>query len=78
MGSAQVPGEQCGNKCMSTSGCTHFSWTPGNPGTCWMSGSVQKSDAQLKNNDRMICCIAPSLNPNPGPVSSGFELFFLH
>ena len=66
MGSAQVSGDQCGSKCMSTSGCTHFAWTPGNPGTCWMkSGSVQKSDAQLNNNNQMICGITPSSNPNP-------------
>jgi exo-beta-1,3-glucanase (GH17 family) len=64
MGSAQVPGDQCGGKCMSTSGCTHFSWTPGNPGTCWMkSGSIQKSDAKFNNNDKMICGITPSSNP---------------
>jgi hypothetical protein len=25
--SAQVPGEQCCGKCMSTSVCTHFAWT---------------------------------------------------
>ena len=72
MGSAQVPGEQCGGKCMSTSGCTHFSWTPGNPGSCWMkSGSVQKSDAKFNNNDKMICGITPSSNPNPGPNGDG-------
>jgi hypothetical protein len=72
MGSAQVPGEQCGGKCMSTSGCTHFSWTPGNPGSCWMKyGSVQKSDAKLNNNNRMICGITPSSNPNPGPNGDG-------
>jgi hypothetical protein len=74
MGSAQVSGDQCGNTCMSTSGCTHFAWTPGNPGTCWMkSGSIQKTDAQLNNNNQMICGITPSSSPNPGPVSSGFE-----
>ena len=86
MGSAQVSLDQCGNKCMSTSGCTHFSWTVLDNqlilvqlGTCWMkSGAVQKSDAKFNNNYNMFCGITPSTNP--GPVSSGFEkkYLFLH
>jgi len=77
MGSARVSGEQCGGKCMSTSGCTHFAWSDYQDGTCWMKyGSVQKSDAKFNNNYKMVCGITPSTNPNPGPVSSGFELFF--
>ena len=72
MGSAQVPGEQCGGKCMSTSGCTHFAWTNYQGGTCWMkSGSVQKSDAKFNNNYQMVCGITPSTNPNPGPNGDG-------
>jgi len=66
MGSAQVPGEQCGEKCMSTSGCTHFAWTNYQGGTCWMkSGSVQQSDAVYNGNNGMICGINPTSNPSP-------------
>ena len=59
MGSALVSGDQCGNKCLSTTGCTHFAWTS-NPNTCWMkSGAVQKSDAKSNTNFAMICGIVP-------------------
>ena len=73
MGSAQVPGEQCGGKCMSTNGCTHFAWTNYQGGTCWMkSGGVQKSDAKYNGNNGMVCGITPSSpGPNPGPSSPG-------
>jgi hypothetical protein len=26
IGNAQVPGDQCSNKCQQTSGCTHYTW----------------------------------------------------
>ena len=67
MGSSQVPGEQCGGKCMSTNGCTHFSWTNYLGGTCWMkTGGAQKSDAKFNSNFQMICGILPSSSPNGG------------
>ena len=63
MGSAKVPGEQCGGKCMSTNGCTHFAWTNYQGGTCWMkSGAVQYIDAVFNGNNGMICGISPA-NP---------------
>jgi len=63
LSSAQVPGEQCGNKCMSTVGCTHFSWTNYQGGTCYMkSGAVQQSDAISNGNTGMICGIVSSSN----------------
>ena len=67
LSSAQVSAEKCGDKCLSTSGCTHFSWTNYQGGTCWMkTGAVQKSDAIANTNKGMICGITPS-NPNPNP-----------
>jgi hypothetical protein len=40
------PGENCGGDCGSTSGCTHFSWTNYNGGTCWLKqGSVTVDQA---------------------------------
>ena len=72
MGSARVPGEQCGEKCIGTSGCSHFAWTNYLGGTCWMkTGNVQKSDAKFNGNNQMVCGIVPSSNPSPGPSGSG-------
>ena len=61
MGSARIPGEQCGEKCISTSGCSHFAWTNYEGGTCWMkTGGADKVDAQFTGNQQMICGIVPS------------------
>ena len=69
LSSAQVSSEKCGDKCLSTSGCTHFSWTNLQGDTCWMKrGGAQKSDAIANNNSVMICGIVPS-SPNPSGVN---------
>lgn len=52
---------QCGEKCEATSGCTHFTWTGFNGGTCWMkSGSTSKSNAIFTNDYNMVCGITES------------------
>ena len=59
--SAQVPGDQCSTKCAQTSGCTHYSWTNWNRGTCWMkSGAVGKSDAIFNGKYDMVCGVLPT------------------
>ena len=59
-------GSSCASTCMSTSGCTHFSWTPfntnGNSGTCWMKqGNIKQSDAIYNGNTDMVCGIISSM-----------------
>jgi beta-glucanase (GH16 family) len=55
---------QCGPKCVSTTGCTHFTWTTYQSGTCWMkSGKVSQSDAFQTNDNSMVCGIVPSSSP---------------
>ena len=36
LSNVQGRGEECSGQCASTDGCTHFSWTSWNGGTCWM------------------------------------------
>ena len=71
---AQIKGEDCGGRCAATSGCTHFTWTTFNGGTCWMkSGSVSRSDAFFTGDNSMVCGIissSPGPNPNPNPNPS--------
>ncbi|CAF5193548.1 unnamed protein product, partial [Rotaria sp. Silwood1] len=56
MSNAQIASNLCGGKCADTQGCTHFTWTPYNSGTCWMkSGTVSKSDAFSTNDPNMVC-----------------------
>ena len=59
---AAVTGDQCGNECLNTNGCSHFARTS-NPDTCWIkSGVVQQSVAIFNNNFAMICGILPISN----------------
>ena len=49
--SQQMPGEQCGGRCAQTPGCTHFTHTQYNGGTCYMKkGAVSKSNAVYTGN----------------------------
>ena len=68
---AQIKGEDCGGRCAATSGCTHFTWSNWNGGTCWMkSGPVSKSDAVSTGDMAMVCGIVSS-------GSSSSNLFYL-
>jgi len=50
----------CGGQCSVTSGCTHFTWTPYNGGTCWMkSGAVSKSNAVYNPTPNSLCGVNP-------------------
>ena len=54
----KIPGSQCGGKCAATQGCTHFTQTSYNGGTCWMkSGSVSQSNAFYTGDKSMVCGI---------------------
>lgn len=59
IGSARTSVQRCGPTCFSTAGCTHFSWTPYNGGTCWLkrSGSVTKASAISSSKQGIVCGI---------------------
>ena len=66
IGSAQVRGEDCGAECAKKSGCTHFTWTSFNDGTCWMKGGpVSKSDAVSAEDQGTVCGIVSGQGPAP-------------
>ena len=59
--SARTTGAQCGPLCSNRHGCTHFTWTKHNGGTCWMKkGSIAKSDAILTRDLSMVCGMTAS------------------
>jgi len=67
LASAQIRGEDCGGRCESTPGCTHFTWTNYNGGTCWMKkNGASKSDAIPKYDSNAVCGVVAGSNPNPG------------
>jgi len=71
---AQIRGEDCGGRCAQTPGCTHFTWTTYNGGTCWMKeGSISKSNAYFTNDQSMICGVIDDSQSNTGrgPLLSG-------
>ena len=60
----QVRADECGGRCATTPGCTHFTWTTINGGTCWMKqGSVAKSDALPTSDQTMVCGVSASNEP---------------
>jgi hypothetical protein len=53
--------------CAVITGCTHYTWTTINGGTCWIKqGVVFKSDAIYTNDNSMTCGIV-----------TGIESYFL-
>merc|ERR1712127_147913 len=84
--SVSAQGEQCGSLCASTSGCTHWSFTNANGGTCYLKqGSVSKNNAIYSSDPSASCGVnEDSTNPgenttkNPGqtnaPVTAGSAL----
>jgi len=58
----KTSGPNCASTCTSTSGCTHFTWTTFNGGTCWMkTQNVSESDAFSTGDQSMVCGIVPSI-----------------
>ncbi|CAF1508701.1 unnamed protein product [Adineta ricciae] len=53
---ARIPGEQCGGRCAATSGCTHFTWTTYNGGTCWMKHGHARKENAFSTGDRSMVC----------------------
>ncbi|CAF3678835.1 unnamed protein product [Rotaria sp. Silwood1] len=54
----EIPPELCGPTCLQTKGCTHYTWTTLNGGTCWMKkGNISKADAFPTNDTTMVCGI---------------------
>jgi hypothetical protein len=46
----------CGPTCLKTSGCTHFTWTSYNGGTCWMKQGIRtQNDAQVISDKTAVC-----------------------
>jgi PAN domain len=56
LGHVRMHSELCRDECAQTEGCTHYTWTTYNEGTCWMkSGPVNKTDAFQAYDLSMIC-----------------------
>ena len=70
LSNVKVRGEDCGGRCAQTDGCTHFTWTNYNGGTCWMkTGNVGKGNA-FDTGDRSTVCGIVKEGPGPNPGSS--------
>jgi len=64
MGNANIQGEQCGSKCAQTSGCTHFTWTKYNGGTCWMKRNPMSKDLAKGSNEYSVCGVMKTSSPS--------------
>jgi len=66
MSNVQSSGEDCGSICISTGGCTHFTWTSYNSGTCWLKkGSVSLDQAIYNSDPASVCGMLKSTPPPP-------------
>jgi len=48
-------GESCGGICAARGGCTHFTWTNNNGGTCWLKGNGVNPTAVDKPDSEAVC-----------------------
>ena len=56
LSNVQSSPELCGPKCLATQGCTHYSWTNSDGGTCWMkTGEISKSNAFSTIDPTAVC-----------------------
>ena len=59
-----ISSDLCGQKCSNTVGCSHYSWSTWNGGTCWLkNGVVSQSDSIYTNDFSMICGILSNSAP---------------
>jgi len=74
LSNAKTLNSQCGPKCQATSGCTHFTWTSFNGGTCWMK-SGPASGLTVKTDKTMVCgVVSGPTPPGPGPTPGGRQI----
>ena len=69
LSSAICRSEECGGKCANTAGCTHFSWSITDGGTCWMKnkkGGISKGEAIYKLG--AMCGFVENSAPGPDPL----------
>ncbi len=73
LSNAKTKGEECGGLCARTTGCTHFTWTSHNSGTCRMKkGPVSKNQAIDISDPSSVCGIiikSVTAKPNGGIYS---------
>ncbi|RNA11084.1 fibroblast growth factor receptor-like, partial [Brachionus plicatilis] len=55
--SEKMAGEKCGEACAQTPGCSHFTWTNFEGGTCWMKTNAINKENALKANEGFVCGI---------------------
>jgi len=71
IGNVQIEGPQCGPKCASTVGCTHFTWTRFNGGTCWLKTNPVSQDQTIPIGEYSVCGVIknpiPPTTPTRGP-----------
>jgi len=73
-----VRGEDCGGRCATTSGCTHFTWTDYNGGTCWMKkNSVSKKKAVAKYDHNAVCGVMTDSGSGSSGSSKKWTIYTL-
>lgn len=77
LSSKVVPGPQCGPTCGQTTGCTHFTWTGYNGGTCWMKNNPVTKDQATGIGEYSVCGVMKSSGAPPPPSGGGSGVNFV-
>ncbi|GAV00591.1 hypothetical protein RvY_11417 [Ramazzottius varieornatus] len=62
---AKIPGELCGGKCAEYEGCTHFTWSKEDGGTCWLKQGIVTKRNAVKVHDKSVVCGVVDTAPSP-------------
>jgi len=69
-------GEQCGGICITTGGCTHFTWTNFKSGTCWLKqGTVSLDQAKYASGTSTCGMLKAGPPPPAAGCTSGWKTF---
>ncbi|GAV00589.1 hypothetical protein RvY_11415 [Ramazzottius varieornatus] len=62
LSTVKIPGRNCGRTCESTHGCTHFTWSKSEGGTCRLKqGGKRKEDAVKVADSSVVCGVVKPL-----------------
>jgi len=67
----QIKGEQCGPECERTTGCTHFTWTKFNGGTCWMKTNPASRNQAISIKEYSVCGVMKAAEGGGGQQPTG-------
>ncbi|KAJ3122165.1 hypothetical protein HK098_003083 [Nowakowskiella sp. JEL0407] len=73
IGNVRSNSAECGQKCADHNGCTHFTWSSYNGGTCWFKGGYVGKKKAFRTTDASMVCGVLYEPPIPATVVMGLD-----